>query len=152
MIYRALLIWFSPLTYRSWVLSLFWLLFIYRSVVTRKMSLETIMAYGVATIIRLLKTIGLFCKRALLKRLCSAKESYNFIESTNRCQPISLFRRDFLFNDNSCLTNVLRFKCDKWIISDVWKMNCLRSVKNEFLAWRFWRYIKTEKRIVVETF
>jgi len=31
--------------------------------------------YGVATISRLLKIIGLFCKRALLKRLYSAQET-----------------------------------------------------------------------------
>jgi len=36
------------------------------------------MGYGVATISRLLKIIGLFCKRALLKRRYSAKETYNF--------------------------------------------------------------------------
>ena len=35
--------------------------------------------YRVATISRLLKIIGLFCKRALLKRLCSAQETYHFI-------------------------------------------------------------------------
>jgi len=34
--------------------------------------------YGVATISRLLKIIGLFCKRALWKRLYSAKETYHF--------------------------------------------------------------------------
>jgi len=34
--------------------------------------------YGVATISRLLKIIGLFCTRALYKRLYSAKETYNF--------------------------------------------------------------------------
>jgi len=28
--------------------------------------------------IRLLKSIGLFCKRALEKRLCSAKETYTY--------------------------------------------------------------------------
>ena len=33
--------------------------------------------YGVATISRLLKIIGLLCKRALLKRLYSAKETCN---------------------------------------------------------------------------
>jgi len=37
--------------------------------------------YGVATISRLLKIIGLFCTRALEKRLYSAKETYNFKES-----------------------------------------------------------------------
>ena len=40
-------------------------------------------AYEVATIRRLLKLIGLFCKRALYKRLYSAKETYDFKEPTN---------------------------------------------------------------------
>ena len=43
---------------------------------------------GVATISRLLKMIGLFCKRALEKRRYSAKETYNFKEPTNRSHPI----------------------------------------------------------------
>ena len=38
--------------------------------------------YGVSTIRRLLKMIGLFCKRALQKRLYSAKETYSFKEPT----------------------------------------------------------------------
>jgi len=37
---------------------------------------------------RLLKTVGLFCKRALLKRLYSATETYNVKEPTNRSHPI----------------------------------------------------------------
>ena len=32
--------------------------------------------------------IGLFCKGARLKRLYSAKETYNFIDPTNRSHPI----------------------------------------------------------------
>ena len=44
--------------------------------------------YVVATISRLLKIIGLFCKRALQKRLYSAKETYNFKEPTNCSHPI----------------------------------------------------------------
>jgi len=47
-----------------------------------------IFSYGVATISRLLKIIGLFCKRALQKRLYSAKETYNLKEPTNRSHPI----------------------------------------------------------------
>jgi len=43
----------------------------------------TMSYYGVATISRLLKMIGLFCKRALQKRRYSAKETYNFKEPTN---------------------------------------------------------------------
>ena len=45
-------------------------------------------AYGLATISRLLKIIGLFCKKTLSKRLYSAKETYNFKEPTNRSHPI----------------------------------------------------------------
>jgi len=44
--------------------------------------------YGVATISRLLKIIGLFCKRDINKRLYSTKETYNFKEPTNRSHPI----------------------------------------------------------------
>jgi len=44
---------------------------------------ETHLMYGVATMSRRLKIIGLFCKRALSKRLYSAKETYNFKEPTN---------------------------------------------------------------------
>ena len=46
--------------------------------------------YGVATISRLLKIIGLFRKRALSKRLYSAKETSNSKEPTNRSQRILL--------------------------------------------------------------
>jgi len=46
------------------------------------------LSYGVATISRLLNFFGLFCKRALLKRRYSAKETYDFKESTNRSHPI----------------------------------------------------------------
>ena len=38
----------------------------------------------------LLKIIGLFCKRALLKRLYSAKATYSFKEPTNRSHPIRI--------------------------------------------------------------
>jgi len=47
---------------------------------------ETILA----TISRLLKMIGPFCKRALLKRLYSAEETYNFKEPTIRSHPIGV--------------------------------------------------------------
>jgi len=47
--------------------------------------------YRVATISRLHKIIGLFCKRALEKRLYSAKETYDLIEPSNRSHPICLW-------------------------------------------------------------
>jgi len=46
-------------------------------------------AYGVATISRLLKSTGLFSRRALQKRLYSAQETYDFKEPTNRSHPIA---------------------------------------------------------------
>jgi len=52
------------------------------------MFLSLCLRYGVATIGRLLKITGLFCKRALQKRLYSAKETYNFKEPTSRSHPI----------------------------------------------------------------
>ena len=47
--------------------------------------------YGVAATSRLLKRIGLFCKRDLQKRRYSAKETCNFKEPTNRSYPIPHF-------------------------------------------------------------
>jgi len=47
------------------------------------MAIRDMATYGVATIIRLLKIIGLFCKRALTKRLYSAKETSDLKEPTN---------------------------------------------------------------------
>ena len=50
----------------------------------------SITLYGVATISRPLKITGFFCKKALQKRLYSAKETYDFEESTHRSHPIGL--------------------------------------------------------------
>jgi len=44
----------------------------------------------VASVSRIDKIISTFCKRALEKRLYSAKEIYNLIEPTNRSHPISV--------------------------------------------------------------
>jgi len=45
--------------------------------------------YGAATCSRLLKIIGLFCKRALWKRRYSAKETCNFKDPINRSHPMA---------------------------------------------------------------
>jgi len=45
--------------------------------------------YGVATASRIDKIIGFFCKRDLQKRQYSAKETYNFIDPTDRSHPIT---------------------------------------------------------------
>ena len=48
---------------------------------------EKYACYGVATIS---KIIALFCKRDLQKRQYSAKETYNFIDPTDRSHPIAI--------------------------------------------------------------
>jgi len=50
-----------------------------------------IYVYGWASISRLLKIIGLFCKRDLQKNLYSAKETWNFQEPTYRSHPIPMY-------------------------------------------------------------
>ena len=47
--------------------------------------------YGVASVTRIDKIISLVCKRALLTRRYSAKETYNLIDPTDRSHPILLF-------------------------------------------------------------
>jgi len=44
--------------------------------------------YAVATISRLLKMIGLFCRKSSVLYGSFAKETYNFTEPTNRSHPI----------------------------------------------------------------
>jgi len=53
--------------------------------------------YAVATISRLHKIVGLFCKRALKKRLCSAKDTYNLKAPAIRSHPIRLSCPPLLF-------------------------------------------------------
>jgi len=49
---------------------------------------ESHLTSGVASVSRINKIIGLFCKRALQKRRYSAKETYDFIDPTDRSHPI----------------------------------------------------------------
>ena len=50
-------------------------------------TLHLIFGYGVASVSRIEKIIGLFCKRALSKRRYSAKETYHLINPTDRSHP-----------------------------------------------------------------
>jgi len=47
--------------------------------------------YGVASISRLLKKIGLFCRISSLLQGSFAKETYHFMEPTNRSHPIPVY-------------------------------------------------------------
>jgi len=68
--------------------------------------------YGVATMSRLLQIIGLFCKRAVEKRLYSAKETYNFKEPSHRSHPTNeecrMHERVMLHVWMSCITRLSR--------------------------------------------
>jgi len=61
----------------------------------RTMGWLRLVYYGVATISRLLKIIGLFCKRALWKRRYSAKETYHFKEPSNHSHVLLLTASNF---------------------------------------------------------
>jgi len=64
-----------------------WMRYVTHSYV-RHDSFTCVTWYGVATISRLLKLTCLFCKRALQKRLHSAKETYHFKEPIHRSHAI----------------------------------------------------------------
>jgi len=53
--------------------------------------------YGVALVSRINKITSLFCKRALLKRQYSAKETFDHIDPANRSHPIGLFETHMNF-------------------------------------------------------
>jgi len=61
--------------------------------------------YGVASASRIDTIIGLFCKRALYKRLYSAKETCNFIDPTDRSHPIAQ-KKPLLFLSQHHITSL----------------------------------------------
>ena len=83
-------------------------------------------SYEVATVSRIDKITGLFCKRALSKRRYSAKETYNFIDPTDRSQPIW----EFCVNE-SWLVGMSHVSCGVATISRLIKiigMFCKRAL------------------------
>ena len=64
------------------------MVYIYLRIYDTCMNIHVWYTYWVATISRLHKITGLFCKRALQKRLFSAKETYYLKEPTNRSHPM----------------------------------------------------------------
>ena len=82
--------------------------------------------YRVATISRLLKITGLFCKRALQKRRYSAKETYNLKEPTNRSHPISVIHAGLMKVPTSFIgllqkSPMKRLGCGSWM----WLLMCI---------------------------
>ena len=90
--------------------------------------------YRVATILRLLKITGLFCKRALQKRRYSAKETYNFKEPTNRSHPITHSDDEGVLYAATCWSTLQH--CNTLV--------CVTTVlSNSFRRWRCRRYAAT---------
>jgi len=63
---------------------------------------------------RLLKIIGLFCRRALQKRLYSAKETYNLKEPTDGSHPIAVYVTSVTYVTYvtyifTCVTNIFTY-------------------------------------------
>jgi len=102
-----------------------------------------------ATISRLLKTVDLFCKRALWKRLYSAEEVYTFKEPTNRGQGSALAHAWILYAGDSLVyvarridmcTHVWRdlFICVTWLVHtcDVTHLYVARLIRMCTHLWR----------------
>ena len=64
--------------------------------------MHEIVRYGVATISRLLKIVGLFCRISSLLEGSFAKETYNVKEPTNRSHPIHVCTHLYLNTSFLC--------------------------------------------------
>ena len=85
-------------SYREWVILC--IFYLYERVVC-----QSCQSYGVATISRLLKTIGLFCRMSSLLRVSFAKEAYNFKEPTDRSPPIAVISVQ-VSHDNRVMSHI----------------------------------------------
>ena len=79
--------------------------------------------YGVATISRLLETIGLFCRLSSLLQGSFARETYNFKEPTHRSHPIYIYHTHILHMHTSihkhartCL-DIICFALNRFFVS-----------------------------------
>jgi len=92
-------------------------------------------ADGVATISRLLKIIGLFCKRALEKRRYSAKETYNFQETTNPSHPICVVS---VMSRMKCTSHVMYAKDESCHKCMTWLVHFIRDMTDTTHRRRDW--------------
>jgi len=87
--------------------------------------------YGLASTSRLLKIIGLFCKRDLWKRRYSAKETYYFKEPTNRSHPIVVMLRIWMghvshMSESRHTCECIMSRTREWVVLHM----CARHVTN----------------------
>ena len=78
--------------------------------------------YGVAWVRRIEKNIGLFCKRALQKRLYSAKETCNLVDPTDRSHPICMSHVTHMNESRHICTSYATYE---WITSHMSRSCCL---------------------------
>ena len=62
------------------------------NIMSECLSIACLIGYGLALVSRIDKMIGLFCKRARLKRQYSGKETYNLIDPTKCSHPTRILR------------------------------------------------------------
>ena len=85
-------------------------------------SVETYSDTGVATISRLFKIIGLFCRILFLLQGSSAKETYDFKEPANRSHPIPYMRRQERRIGQARMYGVKTssiFSCEMWYLHPI---------------------------------
>jgi len=71
--------------------------------------------YGVATIRRLLRIIGLFCRISSLLLGSDAKETYNFKEPTSRSHPIFIYAMSRIYMWDMTRFLIFVTQCRLWI-------------------------------------
>ena len=92
--------------------------------------------YGVASISRIDKILGLFCKRARLKRRYSAKETYNFIDPNDRSHPTGRYVAcEWVMShmNESCHTWMSHVTCE-WVMSHM-NESCHLSMSHVTYEW-----------------
>jgi len=100
-----------------------------------------IFSCGVATISRLPKNVGLFCKRAPRKRLYSAKETYICKEPTSHSHPMSesrmIFRKTALYVEIFRKTANITNSSSGLRRQRLWCFGC-DTLKHRTLCWDVW--------------
>jgi len=89
-----------------------------------RLQLRIEVGYGVGTITRLLKIIGLFCRILSLFKGSFAKETCKFKEPTNRIHPIALSLHDSLVFHTLWVLHVDPTLLCTWHESFMWNTNC----------------------------
>ena len=85
------------------------------------------------------KIIGLFCKRALLKRLYSAKKTYNFKEPTDRSHPIYIYISTYIWTCTLTSQGTRRRRCIETVRLILhWAQFCSTT----FQVYTFWNKLR----------